>query len=198
MKYISSDYCFSLNSSDLYDPDLGLRLPRCHGGTMAMWKRSLDPYVKICSVKCSSFLPIILEIPGCPTTIHIALYMPTSGKDAEFVEALSLLKLFIEEMYDKFNNPIIFLRGDSNANVKNKSRYLLLKHFQEELDLLRINLGHKTYHHFMGNGESDSEIDVIMFSKTSLATEKLVNIFCKYEFPQIDSSHDIIVIFYKH
>ena len=159
---------------------------------MALWKRSLDPFIKTCSVNSSSFLPIILDIPKCPISIDTALYLPTSGKDTEFIEALSMLKLFIGDMLDKYKDPIFFIKGDSNVNPKNKSRSLLLKLVQQEYNLQRLQLQHNSYHHFVGHGESDSEIDIIMYSGSPFAQENLLSIFCKLEYPQIDSCHDII------
>ena len=97
MKEFCGDYSSFLNSNDLYDPDLALRTPRCFGGTMAMWKIEYDPFIHIVPVKSSSFLPLVFDPPGVPLSIHIAIYLPTAGRDSEFVEELSELDSCISE-----------------------------------------------------------------------------------------------------
>ena len=52
-------------------------------------------------------------------------------------------------------------------------------------------MNHKTYHHFTGDGISDSEIDVILC--TPKAEEYVTKIICKKEYPFFDSHHDIII-----
>ena len=39
-------YCFNLNSEDIYSPDLPLAVRKAHGGTMALWKTNLDPFIR--------------------------------------------------------------------------------------------------------------------------------------------------------
>ena len=47
MRYLENTYGFYLNSSDKFDHDLPLTHPKAWGGTMAIWKISLDPYLSI-------------------------------------------------------------------------------------------------------------------------------------------------------
>ena len=82
---LGNEYCFYLNSDDLYDMDLPLVKSQARGGTLALWRKWLDPYVNIHPVKTSSFLPLVLQLPGTKTSVHIGLYLPTSGKEEEFV-----------------------------------------------------------------------------------------------------------------
>ena len=70
-------------------PDLPLEKRRAKGGTMILWREKLSPYIKILNVNSASFLPLILSIPGIATSAHIAVYLPTSGKETEFVSALA-------------------------------------------------------------------------------------------------------------
>ena len=88
---------------------------------------------------------------------------------------------------------VVFLRGDSNVNSNNKTRHSLFCSFLSSLSLKRIPLHHKTYHHFIGGGLFDSEIDVVIQSKQSGANEKIEKLFCIDDFPTIDSHHDIIL-----
>ena len=50
-----------------------------------------------------------------------------------------------------------------------------------------------TYHHFCGNGQSDSSLDRILYSKSQQQTEILLNIQCKLTEPFIASHHDLII-----
>ena len=44
--------------------------------------------------------------------------LPTSGKEAEFVEDISKLRIFLEDLLIKDPELLIFIRGDSNVNSK--------------------------------------------------------------------------------
>ena len=175
---IQGEYFFSLNSEDSFDPDLPLLRNHAQGGTMVLWKRSLDPFITTLQTPSSSFLPILLNIPGHPQSIHVSLYLPTAGKDSEFLDSLSLLTNLLGSLDEKYPDSLTFLRGDSNANPKNESRIILFQHFQELLNLKRVPLLHKTYHHFIGDGLFDSEIDVIMHSADTNTSEEITKIIC--------------------
>ena len=54
------EYSSSLSSDDLHDMDLPL-MNRAKGGTMALWKKSLENHVFPCRSDSSSFLPIVLH-----------------------------------------------------------------------------------------------------------------------------------------
>ena len=56
-----------------------------------------------------------------------------------------------------------FLRGIGNSNTKNTARYKLFSHFCSKHSFTRVLLSHTTYHHFVGDGLFDSEIDVLLF-----------------------------------
>ena len=59
---------------------------------MLLWKRELDPYVTIDQDLCTpAFLPLFLNLPGFTSTTHISVYLPTSGKDDEFIEVTAHL-----------------------------------------------------------------------------------------------------------
>ena len=51
----------------------------------------------------------------------------------------------------------------------------------------------KTYHHFVGNGASDSCLDKLVFSSTLKHPESVLEICCKLSNPLVFSSHDLIV-----
>ena len=193
IKPICGEYCFSLNTDDNFDPELPLLRNHAHGGTMILWKRSLDPFITVLQTPCSSFLPILLNIPCHPVSVHISLYLPTSGKEPDFLDKLSNLSNLLDKILDKYSGATIFIRGDSNVNPKNETRNVLFQHFQDVFKLNRVPLCHNTYHHFVGDGLFDSEIDVIMNSKSNNIDESVTDIICKHLHPEIDSHHDLIL-----
>ena len=66
----------------------------------------------------------------------------------------------------------------------------MFQHFCQDLRLSALDFQHSSYHHFTGNGASDSQLDVILLSHAT--SESLLKIFCKNENPLIESHHDII------
>ena len=156
------EYCYSLNSDDLYDPELPQIKSRAAGGTLVMWRKWLDPYIAVVPTMSSAFLPVILKLPGARLSIHIAIYLPTHGKDPEFISELASLKNCIDELISTHDNPIIFIRGDGNCNPKNHTRFQVLDHFIKDYKLTKVLIEHPTYHHFVGNGQFDSNIDIIL------------------------------------
>ena len=191
MKYFS-DFKFSLNSEDLYDPEAPLVKNQTFGGTMVGWRNNLDPFIAVYPVSSTSYLPIILSLPGAPVSIHIAIYLPTSGQDLEFSEQITSLRVTLEDLKEKYPNCTIYLRGDSNANINNKARYRMFQDFITSLNLKSISTNHKTYHHFIGNGLFDSSIDVILHSN-DVDEEIIEEVFCCKVWPEVDSHHDALI-----
>ena len=95
MQLFKGEYCHALNSEDTLDPELALIKNKANGGTMILWKKSLNEFITILPAKTSSFLPILFHPPGCPPSVHISLYLPTSGKESEFVQEITMIRLFL-------------------------------------------------------------------------------------------------------
>ena len=93
MDHVQGEYSFYLNSDDRHDPELSMAKNRSVGGTLLLWEKCLDPFITIHPVSTSSFLPLILKLPGSQLSIHIALYLPTHGKDSQFLSELANLKI---------------------------------------------------------------------------------------------------------
>ena len=165
---------------------------------MAIWKKEYDPYVSIIEPSTSRVLAIVLEKPGMETSIHITVYLPTAGKDADFARELSILQEAIDHIIEKYSDSQIFIRGDANASIacrNNNKRDSLFKHFLDENNLNYVDINHNTYHHFTNDGMSDSCIDVILLGNTTTdglpcrATESLDKVLCS----KTHSSHDVPV-----
>ena len=190
MDLFSGEYSWELNSEDKFDDEAAMMKSKTTGGTMVMWKTSLDKYVSVHQVSSTSFLPIVFSPPGSPISVHFALYLPTAGRDAEYLEQITLLNNCIEDLKAKYEDPIIFLRGDGNTNPNNKARCKIFSYFLSSNLLSQANIGHKTYHHFLGGGSFDSSIDVLLYSSSIPNIESVTKIFCINDHPDMFSHHD--------
>ena len=160
---------------------------------MALWRREFDPFITTWPASSSSFLPIIFNPPNFPKSIHISVYLPTAGRDAEYLGDLAALETCIDELLEKHPATPVYLRGDFNTNIANKTRSGLLHFFLSVHGLKSVHIPHPTYHHFMGNGSSDSNLDCLLYSEGAPYPEILTDIICKLNNPLIDSHHDILI-----
>ena len=188
----SGSFSYHLNSEDVLCPDLPLDTKKAKGGTMIMWHSKLNPFIKILPTSSPSSLPILLSIPGLQTTAHIAIYLPTSGKESEFITALAALEATITMILEEYSCPI-YIRGDCNVNPNNKSRAALFKHFCEKHKLSSLDLQHPSHHHFLGDGLYDAQLDVLLYAGPPEKADHLNEIICKLDNPLVESHHDVIV-----
>ena len=158
---------------------------------MAMWRKEYDPFVKVHQSPTSSILPLVFDHPDLRSSIHLTIYLPTAGREAEFVDALAHLANIVEEMKEIYPDALLFIRGDANVNPANKTRFPQLDHFCKSLGLHFLDLHHPTYHHFTGNGVSDSQLDIILTNYPE--SERLEVVHCKKENPLLFSHHDLIL-----
>ena len=156
-------YCHHLNSEDRFYPDLALEKRHAHGGTLALWHSALDPFITILPTTSPAVLPLLLSVPGISSSIHIGIYLPTSGKDEHFVLALAALTAVLESVLEEHHDVPIYVRGDANVNPSNLPRSQLFSSFLTQFSLSNLPLHHPTHHHFVGNGVSDSQLDVLLF-----------------------------------
>ena len=193
------DYNCVLNSDDKFDEDVALIKTKAYGGCMTLYKKYLEPFVSEIKTESSRILPIQISMPGYAESVHFNIYLPTSGKDSEFLDSLATMKALIEEVTEDKPGTLVYIRGDANAsyNVRESKhsckRDRLFQHFVNDLRLHSIDLGHMTYHHFTGDGNSDSSIDIIVEPFNALNTEVVDRILCLKSNPNIDSHHDIIL-----
>ena len=183
-------YSSHLNSSDNFDSELPLTKRRATGGTMVLFKTNIEQYVTLLECPSPSILPILFTPPFLEPSIHLTIYLPTAGRDDDFLIESANLHQCIDNIKIRYPHASFFVRGDCNANPKEPVRKHLISKMCEEWNLLRLPINHKTYHHFVGNGTSDSELDVILHQQK--APEKLIKIFCKLLYPELTSHHDAI------
>ena len=188
-QYLGSDYYLTLNSDDLYDTELPLYKSKAKGGTMVLWQKWLDPYIQVITVTSTAFLPVVLSLPGTKPSVHVALYLPTHGQDTQFVSELASLRNCLDDLNTVYDSPTLYIRGDGNVNQNNINRVNILRCFKDHLYLKETCIKHKTYHHFVGKGKYDSNVDVILHNDH----ETVVDILCSKECPEINSHHDAII-----
>ena len=97
MEYFRGDFAF-LNSEDLYDKDLPMAISRAEGGTLMMWKSSLDPFITVLDSDSPAFLPVILELPDTVKSIHVGLYLTTAGREEDYLRELANLTILLDEL----------------------------------------------------------------------------------------------------
>ena len=167
MALFSHQYMAVLSSDDLFDNELPMLRQRAKGGTMVLWKIELQQNIKPLPLMSPSFLPVLFTPQNLKPSIHISIYLPTSGKEDDFVAAITDLKNFIEEIRLMYPDAHLFIRGDANVNENHRTRSSVLKSFCSQLHLCRLPIGHSTDHHFIGDGISDSELDVLLTSQSA-------------------------------
>ena len=139
-------------------------------------------------------VPIVLSPPGVAQSIQISVYLPTRGKEIEFVQTLSKLSSCLSEMKELYPDSLVYLRGDFNTSRTNISRTGILEYFITSNNFSSVPINHTTYHHFVrGDGRSDSHLDRLLFSAYNLTSEELTTIVCKMSNPLVNSHHDILV-----
>ena len=102
------------------------------------------------------------------------------------------LEAHIEEIRSIYPDTPHFIRGNANSNPNNTWRFNLLNHFCSTHLFSKIPLHHPTYHHFIGDGCFDSEIDILLVYGKDVS-ETLSQIICKLDSPLVESHHDIIL-----
>ena len=117
------EYTSALSSDDLFHSDLPMKQKRAKGGTMIMWKNKLLSFIRRPSSPSSCILPILFSPPNATPTIHISVYLPTPGRDNDFMEELSILTQFLSDLNNTYPGFPIYVRVDMNSNVKRKIRH---------------------------------------------------------------------------
>ena len=143
LKPFLPQYCYYLNSEDRHDPLLSLSKSRAHGGTLAIWKKELDAYVSVIEPTSSRVLSLVLDKPGYKPSIHITVYLSTSGRDADFMKDLAQLQDTIDYANEKYPDSSLFIRGDANASPiprSNNQRDELFKYFIYENKKITHNI----------------------------------------------------------
>ena len=68
------------------------------------------------------------------------------------MEEMAKLDCFLDDLYAKYPDLVIFIKGDANVNNKDEKRRAMLTKLCQDWNLVLMDLGHNTYHHFLENG----------------------------------------------
>ena len=184
------DYKFISTSSDLFvSPEdiLKTKGPTWHGTALA-WHNSVTNYVTKLPLVSSRFCGIRLFKDNIDI-LAFTVYLPTSGKDQEYLEEIDLLSHNIQEHCSA--SSLILIGIDANVSEKsNERRKNAFNKLQETFQLKTILPGTQpTFHH--NNGSSESQIDHILTND-----KRMVSFYeqrCKYFDSENLSSHDVLV-----
>ena len=197
MKTDFPSYNFLTTSDDMFTPaeDLVLQPGPVWHGTAIGWLSSVDRYVSSLPIVNERFCGIQYKDSQHDITIlAYSVYLPTAGKDDEFLEVLSALSSDILLHSSAISTLIIGC--DSNQSEKStKRRISAMTDMLEDFHLQPILSGDEpTFHH--NNQTSESQIDNIYYyfpsssSKTSL---ELFEHLCLKDNHENLSSHDVLV-----
>ena len=84
-----------LNSEDAHDMDLPLTHPKAKGCTMILWHSSLSPYLKVLPTTSPCFVSVLLTPPGLLPSLHTAVYLPTAGRDGDWLASVVELEAHV-------------------------------------------------------------------------------------------------------
>ena len=87
----------------------------------------------------------------------------------------------------------VYVRGDSNLNPADKKRLLLSTSFLKRHNLFKVYIPGATYHHFLGEGASDSPLDILLYRGTPNQAEILIKQYCVLDDPLLKLHHDSLV-----
>ena len=161
---------------------------------MVLWKNELDHYIQKLDPPSPSILPIVFKPPNTVPSIHCSVYLPTCGLDSQFLEELANLSATIDQLKSRYPGSALYLRGDFNVSSKNLVRTALLDSFKNVEGLAEVPILHPTYHHFMGNGLSDSNLDRLLVNHDYFSSEVLDEVLCRNENPLIELDLDFRVL----
>ena len=183
------EYRFHTTSSDTFTPPediLRQTGPTWHG-TAVGWHFSLSNVTPI-EVTSQRFCGIKVKTNELEI-LAFSIYLPTSGKDYEYLEEISLLIHTLKE--NSSPSSLIILGMDANVSDHSTDRRKkAFNQLKETFGLHTILPGSDaTFHH--NNGVSESQIDHILVNNRNLVT--FLEQKCKMNNSENLSSHDALI-----
>ena len=182
------DYCVQISTPDQFTPpeDRLSSYDHTWHGAAVMWHESLNSNIVNIKNQPDRFTGIKIKFEG-QSILAISVYLPTSGKDDEFLDCLAELSLFISE--NNSDAGAILIGTDSNCSEKSSPRRIQgFKQFSDEHNLLKVCNQEPTFHHH--NGLSSSNIDYFLISSNCGPKLKKISLQCNQMHPLNFSSHD--------
>ena len=164
-------------------------------GTALGWEKKINDKVTKIPIASNRFCGV--KFSDQNTGVKIALYsvyLPTSGKDDEFIEVTAHLSADLQANVE--NDEVIIIGIDSNQSMKStRRRSKNMNAFVQMFSLQHtFDSPTPTFHH--QNQTSTSKIDDILYfvpSKTSAVNVKFMKHLCTLEHSSNLSSHDVIL-----
>ena len=185
------EYNIQISTPDMFTPPedtLGSADHTWHGVAI-LWHTSLDSSLKRLKTKNSRFTAVRISL-NQQNFLAISAYLPTSGKDDEYMECVWDITNFVRE--NKTENEAVLIGTDSNCSEKSSKRRLhAFQKLTNELDLEKVCTKQPTFHHH--NGLSESNIDCFMISKTFSEHLKNPTLLCTQNTPENLSAHDSLL-----
>ena len=189
-------YKFLTTSSDMFSApeDIILQSGPVWHGTALGWPSSLDTYVTKLPVVSDRFCGVqYLDNSNNIDILSYCAYLPTSGKDDEFTEILSLLSLDLAN--HRRDSSTIMIGLDSNQSDKSSNRRTeAMLDFMKMFSFKSLHKDNQpTFHH--NNQVSESQIDhILCFIPEHAKLEiEFSKILCQRMHSSNLSSHDPVV-----
>ena len=191
MRQYLPDYEFQIVTPDMFThPEDKICMPdqNWHGAGIA-WHQSLDS----CKISVKNvnerFTGIKLQIES-QFIFVISAYLPTSGKDTEFLECIQELSNYV--ISNRNSEDIVIIGCDSNCSEISTSRRIrALDNLCEELSLKKLRCNSPTFHH--NNGISEANLDYFLVSERNISIFSSPRILCTLDNVLNLSSHDVVV-----
>ena len=189
-----SEHNFHSTSSDMFIPPEELLLAPStswHGSSIG-WSMKIDMFVTKIPVVSERFCGISYTNNDCHIVFY-TVYLPTSGKDEDFLEVLAQLTTNITQ--NRTESKAIVIGADTNQSKKSTKRRIdAMKKFICDFGLKSALVSNEpTLNH--NNLTSSSQIDNIFYHIPELnaINVKFLEHLCKFEDSSNLSSHDVIV-----
>ena len=157
-------YNFHTTSSDMFLPteDLLLRSGPTWHGTAIGWHNSVNSKIRQIPIVSDRFCGVCYDDNGTKIVAYTA-YLPTSGKDDDFIEIVAQLTFDIQTNIEDRNTCSILIGLDSNQSESSTARRTIaMTSFITEFSFKTILLDNQpTFHH--NNQIAESQIDHILY-----------------------------------
>ena len=177
------------------EDNLGISEHVWHGSAL-LWHESMGASVVNIKNVHERFTGIKIRVDG-HSLLAISAYLPTSGKDDEYLDCLCQLSNFITDNTSVHDT--VLIGTDANCSDKSTSRRLnSLEKFCMDHSLLKMKMSEPTFHH--SNGVSSSNIDFFLISdniSTRLSNGSPSVTCCTHRtFPAM--THSLLHYLYSH
>ena len=187
------EYSIQISTPDQFIPIEDRMSSTAHTwhGAGILWHESVNSSVHQLSNTHERFTGIRMSFTDLEILV-ISAYLPTSGRDDDFLDSIEELSNFIVENISEKDT--ILIGADFNCSDKSSSRRVTaFKKFCTDHNLIKISCTEPTYHHF--NGQSSSSIDFFLLSEESSSKARLsdITLQCSLEHPGNLSGHDPVI-----